>query len=319
MAYYRPKIDKPEFTEDFMITSLELTTEQIAIEAVRRLVVLESTSENEIDPRNRLNDLPGKIWIQETKSVWRQKGLGADHEHAHFERLHPAPFSFQDVARLIRFFTKAEQSVLDPFVGVGSTLKACAYLRRFGTGVELSEHWADLARRRLETETLNPKTQKIVVGDIRDKIANIADDSFDFIVTSPPYWSILQKTKDYKAQERIQQGLAHRYSDSKRDLGNIPSYDDFVEELADIFARLATKLRCKQYMAVVVSDFKHGRRFYPFHSDLYNLIQERTDLLELQGVTILEQTHKALKPYGYPYSYVPNVHHQYVLIFRRTK
>jgi DNA modification methylase len=293
--------------------------DQAEIEAVKRLVLLDADSSIRVDPRNRLNDLPGKYWIQETKSVWRQKGLGASHDHAHYEKLHPAPFSFQDVARLVRFFTKAEQQVLDPFVGIGSTLKACAYLRRIGTGVELSPHWADLARRRLAAETLNANTQRVIVGDIRDQIATFADDTYDFVVTSPPYWSILHKTKDYKAQDRIRQGLAHKYSESNRDLGNIPEYEDFVEELARIFVALAPKLRHKQYMAIVVSDFKHGRRFYPFHSDLYGAIERLTERFELHGITILEQTHKALKPYGYPYSYVPNVHHQYILILRRVK
>lgn len=293
--------------------------EVIAIEAARKLVIVDANSDAEVDPRNTLNELPGKIWIQETKTVWRQRGLGADHQHAHYEKLHPAPFSFQDVARLIRFFTKSGQSVLDPFVGVGSTLKACAYLKRYGVGVELSKHWAKLAQERLSQETLNPDTQSVIVGDIRDQISKFDDDSFDFIVTSPPYWNILHKAKDYKAQERIQRGLAHKYSGSKRDLGNISKYDDFLEELSRIFAGLTLKLRPKKYMAVVVSDFKHGRKFYPFHSDLSSRMQERAPNLELQGVTILEQTHKALKPYGYPYSYVPNVHHQYILIFRREK
>lgn len=289
------------------------------IESVRRLVVVEPVSDDEVDPRNSLNDLSGKLWIQETKTVWRQKGLGASHEHAHYEKLHPAPFSFQDVARLVRFFTKAGQTVLDPFVGVGSTLKACAYLGRFGTGVELSKRWAELARERLYKETSNPQTQEIIVGDIRDHVDDFSDGAFNFCVSSPPYWNILQKTKDYKAQARIRQGLAHQYSRSHRDLGNIPHYEAFVDQLADIFARLTPKLRLKAYMAIVVSDFKHGSRFYPFHSDLYTRLHERTDRLALQGITILEQTHKALKPYGYPFSYVPNVHHQYILILRRVQ
>ncbi len=288
-------------------------------ETIRRLVAVPSELDAEVDPRNILNDLPGKLWIQETKSVWRQRGLGAGHDHTHYEKLHPAPFSFQDIARLIRFFTKPGQNVLDPVVVIGSTLKACAYLGRNGFGVELSRKWAKLAQERLQRETSNPNTQKIIIGDIRKRIDDFADNSQHFLVSSPPYWNILQKTKDYKAQDRIQKGLAHSYSQSKLDLGNIPNYEAFVRELAQIFAALAPKLRKKRYMAVVVSDFKHGRRFYPFHSDLCNALAEATQLLDLQGITILEQTHKALKPYGYPYSYVPNVHHQYILIFQRTK
>ena len=29
------------------------------------------------------------------------------------------------------------------------------------------------------------------------------------------------------------------------------------------------------------------------------------------------QNHKSLLPYGYPFAYVENIHHQYILIFRK--
>ena len=73
------------------------------------------------DKRNTLNDLTGKDWIPETKSYLYQKGLGADSAEAQIEKMHPAPFSFQDIGHLIRFFTKRGMHVLDPFGGVGST------------------------------------------------------------------------------------------------------------------------------------------------------------------------------------------------------
>ena len=63
-----------------------------------------------VSPKNALNDLTAREWIPETKSFWYQKGLGAGHGPAEIERLHPAPFSYQDVARLVRFFTKAGDS-----------------------------------------------------------------------------------------------------------------------------------------------------------------------------------------------------------------
>lgn len=78
-----------------------------------------------VDKRNNLNDLTGKDWLPETKSFFYQKGLGANHPEAQIEKLHPAPYSFQDIGHLVRFFTKAGMRVLDPFGGVGSTAKAC--------------------------------------------------------------------------------------------------------------------------------------------------------------------------------------------------
>src|SRR3989338_8575912 len=87
---------------------------------------------------NLLNDLSASEWIPETISVFVQKGLGSNHKEAQIEKEHPAPFSFQDVSRLIKFFTKKNQKVLDPFCGVASTLKACALSGLEGYGIELS-------------------------------------------------------------------------------------------------------------------------------------------------------------------------------------
>ncbi|MEK7522256.1 MAG: transcriptional repressor LexA, partial [Patescibacteria group bacterium] len=156
---------------------------------------------------NNLNDLTAQEWIQETISVFNQKGLGAGHEDTKIERQHPAPFSFQDVGRLIKFFTKRGQRVLDPFNGVGSTLKACAVNGREGVGIELVKKYVDLTKERLQKElgddlfgSIN-KNQKTIYGDALKKIKDFKDDHFDFIVTSPPYWNILSKKADHKVKQ----------------------------------------------------------------------------------------------------------------------
>lgn len=61
-----------------------------------------------VDKRNSLNDLTGKDWLPETKSYMYQRGLGADSPEAQIERLHPAPYSFQDIGHLIHFSLKKE-------------------------------------------------------------------------------------------------------------------------------------------------------------------------------------------------------------------
>jgi len=39
----------------------------------------------------------------------------------------------------------------------------------------------------------------------------------------------------------------------------------------------------------------------------------------LKGIKVLIQNAKKLFPYGYPFSYVENIHHQYVLILQKAK
>ena len=274
-----------------------------------------------IDPRNSLNDLTAKEWIIETVSVWNQRGLGAGHPDTRIERQHPAPFSFTDVSRLVRFFTKRGQLVLDPFVGIGSTLKACALEGRQGVGIELNPHFAELTRERIRTEVRDmfstADEQQVLEGDARDLLPGIADESVDFIVTSPPYWAILKKEDHKVRQERIANGLSTDYGDDPKDLGQISSYEEFLRELLAIFSECQRVLKRGKFMTIVVSDFRDKSRYVMFHSDLAQELEAIG--LEMRGLKVLYQRHKKVYPYGYPYSYVPNIHHQYILVLQRPK
>jgi DNA modification methylase len=273
-----------------------------------------------VHPKNPLNDLTSTEWLPETISVWNQRGLGANHPDAAIEREHPAPFSYTDVSRLIRFFTKREGVVLDPFVGVGSTLKACAIESRRGIGFELNPKYVSLTKQRLKKEVSDPKAvswQEIRKGDARKLVLDLEENSLDFVVTSPPYWNILHK-EDHKAkQERIEKDLDTRYSNDKADLGNIHDYDGFLDALGAILGACARPLKPKKYMAVIVSDFRDKSNYLMFHADVARILKPHG--LELRGLTVLYQRHKRIFPYGYPYAFVPNIHNQFIVLLQNAK
>lgn len=279
-----------------------------------------------VDKRNNLNDLTGKDWLPETKSFFYQKGLGANHPEAQIEKLHPAPFSFQDVGHLIRFFTKKGMSVLDPFGGVGSTAKACEVDGRVCTSIELSPVWHDLSIQRLETEvgTGSSSHHTFINGDSCEELLKLPTGSMDFMVTSPPYWGILNKQDQKVIKNRVANNLETKYSDSEKDLGNVEDYEQFLDILVNkVFLQCARTLRFGKYMAIIVSDFRDKSEYISFHSDLIHMLNKSEipdgGVLKLQGTKILLQNHKSLLPYGYPFAYVENIHHQYVLIFRKEK
>ena len=279
-----------------------------------------------VDKRNKLNNLTGKDWLPETKSFFYQKGLGANHPEAQIEKLHPAPYSFQDIGHLVRFFTKKGMRVLDPFGGVGSTAKACEVDGRVCTSIELSPKWHNLSIQRLETEVGEgtSKHHDFINGDSCEILLTLPDDSFDFIVTSPPYWGILHKLDQKVIKNRVENNLETKYSEDEKDLGNVDSYDRFLDILTNkVFLQCARVLRSGKYMAIVVSDFRDKTDFISFHSDLIYRLNKayipNGGILKLQGTKILLQNHKSLLPYGYPFAYVENIHHQYILIFRKEK
>jgi len=316
---------------------------------------------DEISPRNKLNDLTNKEFLRETKSFWLSRAeqlptpvaetleqfvdwilqsrepdeaeqileqldrsfvLSKTPPRSKLKSLHPATFSELDVERLIRFFSKQGECVLDPFLGSGSTLIACANCGRNGVGVELSQDWAQIARRRIDEEATGRLLSdydvdlQVIAGDAKDALDGLQENSVDFVVTSPPYWSILTKKAGMKAKaERTDKGLATKYSDDERDLGNIQSYERFLDELAAVLCKCGRVLKPKRYMAVIVSDFRHGPKFYLLHSDLAGRIEEAG--LPLKGVTILAQDNKNLYPFGVPHAFVSNIHHQYILAFQK--
>jgi DNA modification methylase len=68
-------------------------------------------------------------------------------------RLHPAPYPVEIAERLIRMFSFVGDTVLDPFLGTGTTTVAAAKTGRNSVGFEIDGHYFDMARKRIENET----------------------------------------------------------------------------------------------------------------------------------------------------------------------
>ncbi|MDA4129938.1 MAG: site-specific DNA-methyltransferase [Thaumarchaeota archaeon] len=77
---------------------------------------------------------------------------------------HPAPFPVELPKRCIKMFSFVSDTVLDPFLGSGSTLIAAHQTNRQGIGVEVDEKYCDLAVARLEQYGLHQKTLEQAVN-----------------------------------------------------------------------------------------------------------------------------------------------------------
>jgi DNA modification methylase len=68
-------------------------------------------------------------------------------------RNHPAPYPVELAERLVRMFSFVGDTVLDPFLGSGTTSVAAAKTGRNSVGFEVDGHYFDMARERIERET----------------------------------------------------------------------------------------------------------------------------------------------------------------------
>jgi len=65
------------------------------------------------------------------------------------DRTHPAPYPIELPTRIIKIFSNPHDTVLDPFVGSGTTLLACHNTGREGIGIDHSENYLRMAHKRL--------------------------------------------------------------------------------------------------------------------------------------------------------------------------
>jgi len=68
-------------------------------------------------------------------------------------RQHPAPFPIELAERLIRMFSFVQDTVLDPFMGTGTTNLAAARCGRNSIGLEVDPHYFEMAYQRITQET----------------------------------------------------------------------------------------------------------------------------------------------------------------------
>ena len=270
---------------------------------------------SKVDKRNKLNDLDGKNWIKSTKSYWISEKCVDDK----IALKHPAPFMVKDIIKLVSFFTKKKQIVLDPFNGTGTTLLACCRTERKGIGIDLNKTYNDLAKKRLKDQP-NYKDQKIIFGNSLNKIKNI-EGEINYCVTSPPYHNILRNKgngiRDVKDNYRkgARTGVEY-YSENKNDLGNQKSYQNFLDLFEKIMSEVFLKLKNRSYTSIIISDFTVNKKEKNVQGDVVNLMQNIG--FDFVGTTVLLQETKPLYPFGYPYSYVINHHHQNIINFRKV-
>lgn len=268
------------------------------------------------DPRNTLNDLSGKEWLLMTKSFWETQTTVID-KGAY---KHPAPFMVGDVKKLISMFTKKGMTVLDPFVGSGTTLIAAGILERKGIGIDLNPEYKLLYEERIENLGMENQNTYIV-GDSLSVLDSI--EMVDYIVTSPPYHNILRNNskgtrnntgKNYRMSAR--DGVEY-YSEFENDLGNFEQYEDFLEALKQIMKKAYSHLNNKKYASIIISDFTVNKKEVCVQGDIVRIMSEIG--FEFSGTTVLLQPVKPLYPFGYPYAYKINHHHQNIINFRKNE
>lgn len=266
-----------------------------------------------------LNELTGKEWAQKSRSVEQYPDTRSQKQRAH-----GASFPQSLARQQIEIYTARGQTVLDPFVGVGTTLDACVELERRGIGIDVNEEFIELARADLSTAAVEDELQ-LIVGDARSLSSSLAAESVDFVLTSPPYGSLLRKVKGsfaYKWREHttIRPILNPvPYSENPLDIGNL-DYDQFLEAIKQVLVETYKVQRPGSYAVWVVKDFRALKADVPYVNYHGHFIaQAEAAGFVLWDLRIWDQTKfRPLVCLGYPSkNFYLNIGHSYLVVLRK--
>jgi DNA modification methylase len=237
---------------------------------------------------------------------------------------HPAKFPEGLVTRFVRYFSREGAWVVDPFAGVGSTSVACKSLNRNSVGIELNEQYVSIAQSEVQLAE-GQGEHHLIKGD-SSQMASLLESTFsgnppqfDYLITSPPYWNMLHKSRggnDTVHKERRKRGLDLVYSTESSDIGNIGCYEDYVEAVGQVLDSAHAFLKQGAYLTVVAQNMLDSDGM--MRPIAWDLARRLSRLYRLKQEQIWCQDNKRLGCWGYPTTYVSNVHHHYCLILQNA-
>ena len=165
---------------------------------------------------------------------------------------------------LLSRYTRTGDVILDPMCGSGTTLDVAAELQRKSIGFDLV-----------------PSRDDIQGADARH--IPIASASVDFAFLDPPYSTHVDYSDDPRCIGKLNAGEAP--------VGRGPNA--YFLAMDEVFGEIHRVLKSRRYIAVYVSDsFKKGRGFIPIGFELFSLLRQRFQSVDIIAVVRHNRTLK---------------------------
>ena len=282
--------------------------------------------------KKSFNGLCASEWASLSRSVWNDVSSARAKKHLN----HGATYPEKLCDRIISMYSNQKDVILDPFMGTGTTIISALKNKREAIGIELTDRFYNISNASIneymEAIKFNlfnkdyPKSN-LIQGDCCEVLKNIANNSIQLTLTSPPYADLIHKVvkdraKTHKNSYFVTQNNAttNIYSDDERDLGNM-SLEKYLGKVEEIMQELFRVTRPGGYNAWVVKDYRDTKNKIPYidlHSKIANAGQKAGFLYH--DLIIWDQNqHRKLVLLGFPSVFYVNQNHSYIVIMRKPK
>ncbi|MBO5145441.1 MAG: hypothetical protein J6C19_07905 [Lachnospiraceae bacterium] len=273
---------------------------------------------------NTLNHMNGGEWTYFTNSVLNTsyKTSGEDSFAHKIRKIHPTPKPPQLMRDIITFFTKENEIVFDYFMGVGGTLLGAGLCSRRAFGIELNPEYIQaykMAAREIgcrEFECIEGDCLKILTDSSKMK-SLLGDEEISLVLLDPPYGNMMSREKT-GADIKVYGNVATPFTNSEEDFGNF-ELALFFEKLKESVEDVLPYVKKRGHVVIFIKDLQpSGKETNLLHAKIVDKLNEIPNL-NYKGMKIWADQTAKLFPYGYPFSFVANQIHQYILIFRKEK
>ena len=263
----------------------------------------------------KYNDLDLKNWKEidiNTDSLWLIASRDKSGKH---KNIYHGNFIPQIPNQLIRRYTKENETVLEPFMGSGTTLFECENLNRKYIGFDINEEMINYVNSQMQTSLLykdfeifnaNSLDKTLVENSLNKAFEKLNINSTQFILMHPPYMDIV------------------KFTDKKEDLSQIDNIQEFVNKFKTVCENFLPYLDKDRYFAVVIGDVYKNSEVLPLGFYVMDMIK-RNFKVKLKGIIVKNiegnrgklgvnggiWRYRALKSDYYIFK------HEYIFVFKR--
>lgn len=271
-------------------------------------------------PDNHISCITAKDWVKGMVTIQTFYYEGRDIRD---KNIHPAVFPIALPAHFIKLLTHEGELVLDPFVGIGTTLVAAQDLNRNAVGFDLNGEYIKIAKKRLAQSRLVPSTNQLaIVEDARNIPEYLEENTVSLCITSPPYANMLNRPRLNKSirgdlRNNDQYFKVQQYSDDPRDLGTM-NHEEYSKALEQIYSNILPLMKPKAHCVININDVWWRNKRYLTHIYVIEALQRAG--FEFRNTFIWDKRDLVNKVgiFGYPNNFISlGATMEYILDFWR--
>jgi DNA modification methylase len=226
-------------------------------------------------PPGHINCLSAKEWLKSQVAI---QPFYYERRDVRDKDIHPAVFPISLPAHFIKLFSHEGELVLDPFVGIGTTLLAARDLNRNAIGFDLKKEYVDYAEKRLSQTSLTSETRQIPICDDAINIPEYFEpETISLCITSPPYANMINNKRLNKSIRGDLRNNKHylkvqQYSTDPRDLGQM-DHESYANALTEIYKGIYPLMKSKGHVVINVNDVWENNKRYLTHVYVINALE----------------------------------------------